>query len=117
MYIIQLYVTIKLTKKEKKSVYLRCFIKATILSISSISPIYICMLAVIVDFAIISTNYRKESNKMAYPKIWLSKGTLSNFALILIYLIGEKKLVLYVVISTIFLIILLEFIEHYYQAK
>lgn len=71
------------------------------------------MLAAIIDLSIICIVYYKDSNKMTNPKLWLAKGVMSNFALILIYLIGEKKLVLYLVIGLIFLTILLEFIEHY----
>ncbi len=107
VYLIQLYVTIKLTKLQKKSVYLRSFAKATILSLSHISPIYICTLAVTIDVAIVFFYYCKYSSKSLSPISWILKGILTNTALLLIYLIGSKKIVLYLIIGIIFFVILL----------
>lgn len=107
VFIVQLYVTVKLTKLENKSVYIRCFTKATILSICHISPIYICSLAVTIDISIIMLCYFKYSSKLLYPKSWLLRGILSNIALLLLYIIGTKKIVLYILVGLIFLVILL----------
>lgn len=107
VFIIQLYFTIKLTNEDKKSVYIRCFTKATILSISHISPIYICSLAVTIDMSIIIFCYFKYSSKLLNPKSWLLKGILCNIALLLLYVIGTKKLVLYLVVGLILFVFLL----------
>jgi hypothetical protein len=50
-------VMVFLTKKDKRSCYFRSFIKATLLSVAHISPVYICTLAVVIDLSIISLEF------------------------------------------------------------
>ncbi len=49
IYCAQLGVTIKLTMKDRRCCYLRSFIKASVLSVAHVSPVYVCTIAFIID--------------------------------------------------------------------
>lgn len=57
--------------------------------------------------SIITFCYFKYSSKLPNPKSWLLKGILCNIALLLLYVIGTKKLVLYLIVGLILLVFLL----------
>lgn len=50
----QLATCVYLTRKEGRSCYMRSFLKAIILSVAHISPIYICTTAVCLDLALMT---------------------------------------------------------------
>jgi hypothetical protein len=60
VYCVQLAVSVFLTRKEGRSCYIRSFLKATLLSVAHISPVYICTLAATLDLALIFIEYRKH---------------------------------------------------------
>lgn len=49
----QLALSVYLTRKESRSCYIRSFLKALILSVAHISPVYICTGAVSLDLALV----------------------------------------------------------------
>jgi hypothetical protein len=81
----QLAVTIYLTRRESRSCYLRSFIKATLLSVAHISPVYICTLSVALDLAIIVIEYQKHKDFIRFPNIWALKHVLVNLSLLTLF--------------------------------
>jgi hypothetical protein len=112
VYCIQMAVSIHLTRKESRSCYIRSFAKATLLSIAHISPVYICAIAAALDIALLSLEYQKHKEALKYPKIWVTKHLLTNFALVLLYFLNTRRIALMTVISLTFLSVLIELIEH-----
>jgi hypothetical protein len=85
VYCIQLAIVIILTLREKRSCYFRSFIKATVLSVAHISPIYICSLAISIDLSIVVFEFFKYKKGIHFPRVWLLKNILVNFSLLLLY--------------------------------
>jgi hypothetical protein len=83
-----LFITIKLAYSLKSSLYLRSFIKASILSLSHISPVYLCTLAVIIDVSILLITYKHLSENITHPKLWFVNGIICNVALLLLFFNG-----------------------------
>jgi hypothetical protein len=81
----QLAACVYLTRKEGRSCYIRSFIKAVILSVAHISPVYICTSAAALDLALLVMEYQKHKEAMKYPKVWVVKHVLANLSLLLLY--------------------------------
>ena len=88
VYEAMLFITIKLAYSLKSSLYLRSFIKASILSLSHISPVYLCTLAVIIDVSILLITYKHLSENITHPKLWFVNGIICNVALLLLFFNG-----------------------------
>ncbi len=105
VYCAQLGVTVKLTMKERRSCYVRSFVKASVLSVAHVSPVYICTIAFIIDECIVGFEFYKGKEGLLFPRVYLAKNTLANLCLVFLYYFNEKKIAIFSVISVIFIII------------
>lgn len=68
--------------KSRKNMYLmRIFIKASLLAIANISPIYIFCSSVLIDLILIAIEYYFGTVNRMYPKVWVAKNILLDLAL------------------------------------
>lgn len=60
---------------------IRIFIKATLLSLANISPIYIFFSSILADLILIIIEHNFIKNNRLHPRLWILKNILCNLAL------------------------------------
>lgn len=60
---------------------MRIVVKATLLSLAHISPIYIFFSSVLVDVILVILEHNFIKNNRLYPRLWIVKNVLCNLAL------------------------------------
>lgn len=66
----------------------------------------------VVDLAIIFFEFCKCRDNFNFPKAWLTKNILANLSLLCLFYYNEKKIALLAVVSTLFVILAIELMEH-----
>jgi hypothetical protein len=108
----------KLSKSKVHNFWkIRVLLKATLLSLSHLNPIYLLSSAVIVDFILIAVEYKLTNYPKEHPKCWIYANAMSNIALTL--LVFEPIIILSLVFVSVCIIsiIVAETIMHYFEAK
>jgi hypothetical protein len=108
----------KLSKNKVSNFWkIRVLLKATLLSLSHLNPIYLLSSTVIVDLILLVIEYRLTNYPKVHPKCWIYANVMSNIALILLVFDPIIILSLVFVSLCIISIIIAETIMHYFEAK
>ena len=101
----------------------RIFIKATLLSLAHLNPVFLVSLALFIDIALAIAEYNMTKSKphlnynYPYPKLWLIDHILCNIALGILILLPIILLSLVLVSVIIAYVVLAEFFIHYQEFK
>lgn len=112
IYILMLGVAAVLTWKGAGSGPARSFLKASVLSVAHISPIYLASLAVCLDLVVVGGDFVKNREGKSYPRWWLVNNCLANLSLLSLYYFSSVKLALFVAVGLAFLVVLIEILLH-----
>jgi glucan phosphoethanolaminetransferase (alkaline phosphatase superfamily) len=96
---------------------LRVLIKASLLSLSHLSPIYFLASTVVIDLVLIYAEYQLAKYPKEYRKCWIFANVMVNLALVMLVFLPIIILTLVLVSAIITLVILAEAIMHYYEMK
>lgn len=104
--------------RSRKNIYLmRIFIKASLLSMANISPIYIFCSSVLVDIILIAVEYHFAPVNRLYPKVWVAKNILLNLALCILTFLPSILLTLILSSFLAVVALLLDIFTHLREYK
>lgn len=107
-------ISVYLVYRDRNNVdKLRIWIKASLLAAANISPIYIFSTSILIDLVILIAQYHLTAVR-PYPKIWLLKNILCNFALC--FLIFLPSIMISLIIAS-FLVIMAIFLDIFTHGK
>jgi hypothetical protein len=96
---------------------IRVVMKATLLSLSHYSPLYLLASTVAVDLLLAIAEYQITSYPKHYPKCWIFSNVMVNIALVLLVFLPTFILSLILVTAIILSVIVMEGIMHYQERK
>lgn len=96
---------------------IRVMIKATLLSLSHFSPIYLLSSAVLIDIILLIIEFKISEYSKRYCKFWLFAHISCNLALILLVFLPIIELTMIMVSCMLFLAIVSEAIIHYKETN
>lgn len=95
----------------------RILMKATLLSLSHYSPIYLLASTVVIDLVLIIVEYQLNPYSKTYSKSWIFANVTCNLALILLVFLPIIELTMVLVSVALFLVIVAEAIMHYQETR
>lgn len=97
---------------RKNMFRIRIILKASLLAIANLSPIYIFSIGVVLDILLIIIEYNFSRVTRLYPKLWLTKNILSNIALSVLGLMPSAMISLIITSIIVVIILLMDFFTH-----
>ena len=91
--------------------------KATLLSISHYSPIYLLASTVVIDIVLIIVEFQLNPYSKTYCKSWIFSNITCNLALILLVFLPIIELTMVMVSACLFLVIVAEGFMHYQETR
>lgn len=97
---------------RKNMFRLRIIIKASLLAIANISPIYIFSVSVVLDVVLLVLEYNFSRVIRLYPKTWLAKNIMCNLALSVLGLVPSAMISLIIASVIISIVLLMDVFTH-----
>ena len=105
---------------QDKALYfwkIRILMKATLLSMSHYSPIYLLASTVVIDLVLIIVEYQLNPYSKTYSKSWIFANVTCNLALVLLVFLPIIALTMVMVSACLFLVIVAEGFMHYQETR
>lgn len=96
---------------------IRVLIKATLLSLSHESPIYLLASTVVIDLILIFVEYQLNAYPKTYTKSWIFANVMCNLALVLLVFLPIIELTMVLVSLSLLGVIVAEAIMHYLETR
>lgn len=97
---------------RKNMFRIRLIIKASLLAIANLSPIYIFSVSVVLDILLIVVEYNFSRVTRLYPKLWLTKNILCNMALSILGIMPSAMISLIMTSIIITIVLLVDVFTH-----
>lgn len=91
--------------------------KATLLSLSHYSPIYLLASTIVIDIVLVIVEYQLNPYGKAHPKSWIFANVTCNLALILLVFLPIIELTMVLVSACLFFVLVAEAIMHYHETR
>lgn len=105
---------------QNKALYfwkVRIVMKATLLSLSHYSPIYLLASTIVIDIVLVIVEYQLNPYGKAHPKSWIFANVTCNLALILLVFLPIIELTMVLVSACLFFVLVAEAIMHYHETR
>ena len=95
----------------------RTFVKATLLSLSHFSPVYLVSAAVLIDLILVAIEYKIAVYPKRFARWWIFANLAINLALLLLIYLPVIQLSLITISLIIVLVLICEAVMHYRETR
>lgn len=103
--------------KETNFWKVRILVKATLLSFSHTSPVYLLASAVVIDLILVAVEYQLNPYAKAHSKSWIFSNVTCDLALVLLVFLPIIQLTMILVSVSLVFVIGAEMIMHYQETR